>query len=79
MIDSLIEQTLKLKSIDERASYFVAKELALIEVNMLWFPQKNEDTSARLKSLAQHVKLTFKTPEANELAAALRTASSKIN
>lgn len=77
MIDSLIEQTLKLKTIDERASYFVAKELALIQINLLWYPQKNDDATARLKSLAQHVQLTFKA-NGKELATALRSASSLI-
>lgn len=79
MIDSLIEQTLKLKEIDDRASYFIAKELALIEINMLWFPQKNADTVARIRSLAQHVQLTFKGQSGAPLVKALREAASKID
>lgn len=69
MLNSLIQQALKLKKVDERASYFIAKELALIEINLTWFPYKNLDSTARLRSLAQHVKLTFKdNDDAKELA-----------
>lgn len=60
MLDSLIASTLELREYDNRASYFIAKELALIEINLLWHPHQFDDNVARLKSLAQHVTVTFK-------------------
>lgn len=72
---ALIDQTIKLKAIDARASYFIAKELAMIELNEVWYPEKANDNRARLKSLAQHVTLTFKgDKDAQELARLLKKA-----
>lgn len=69
MLDSLIASTLELREYDNRASYFIAKELALIEINLLWHPHQFDDNVARLKSLAQHVTVTFKDNDtAKELA-----------
>lgn len=56
----LIEATLKLKEIDPKASFFIAKELAIIQVNMIWYPDKLGAQATRLRSLAGHVLLTFK-------------------
>lgn len=60
MLDSLIASTLELREYDSRASYFIAKELALIEISLLWYPHMFSDNIARLKSLAEHVAVTFK-------------------
>lgn len=68
MLDELIATTLELREYDSRASYFIAKELALIEISMLWYPDKFRDNLARLRSLSQHVKITFKN---NDLATKL--------
>jgi hypothetical protein len=65
MLDKLIALTLELRELDSRASYFIAKELALIEISMLWYPDKFGDNLARLRSLSHHVRVTFKN---NELA-----------
>lgn len=73
MLDSLIASTLELREQDHRASFFIAKELALIEINMLWYPHKFDDNIARLKSLAQHVTITFKNNDlAKQLASDIR-------
>jgi hypothetical protein len=69
MLDSLIASTLELREYDNRASYFIAKELALIEISLLWHPHMFDDNVARLKSLAEHVTVTFKDNDtAKELA-----------
>lgn len=73
MLDSLIATTLELREKDHRATYFIAKELALIEINLLWYPHKFDDNIARLKSLAEHVTVTFKNNDsAKELASDIR-------
>lgn len=73
MLDSLIASTLELREYDSRASYFIAKELALIEINLLWYPHMFDDNIARLKSLARHVTVTFKDNDvAKELASDIR-------
>ena len=73
MLDSLVASTLELREYDNRASYFIAKELALIEINLLWHPHMFDDNVARLKSLAQHVTVTFKNNDtAKELASDIR-------
>lgn len=73
MLDSLIASALELREHDNRGSYFIAKELALIEINMLWHPHQFDDNVARLKSLAQHVTVTFKDNDtAKELASDIR-------
>lgn len=77
MLDSVIATALELRESDRRASFFVAKELALIEINMLWYPHKLGDNLARLNSLAQHVTITFKNNDiAKQLAADIRA---KVN
>ena len=64
-LNELIAQTLKLKPINERMAYYVAKEIALIELNIMWNKDNNK---SRLKSLAVHVKDTFKkSVDADEL------------
>lgn len=73
MLDSLIVSTLELREYDNRASYFIAKELALIEISLLWYPHLFDDNIARLKSLAEHVTVTFKDNDtAKELASGIR-------
>ena len=46
MLDSLIASTLELREYDNRASYFIAKELALIEISLLWHPHLFDDNIA---------------------------------
>lgn len=68
----------KLKEVDNRATYFIAKEIAMIELNGVFYPEKNTDSKARLKSLAQHVNLTFKgNSDASELAKLLKEAAAE--
>jgi hypothetical protein len=59
MLD-LINATLTLKETDPKASFFIAKELAIIQVNVVWYPDKIGAQATRLRSLAQHVLITFK-------------------
>ena len=61
MLSSLIDLVYtELKPLDAKASYFIAKELALIDISLLWYEDKHSDNIARLNSLAEHVKLTYK-------------------
>lgn len=79
MLDSLIAATLELRESDRRAAFFIAKELALIEINMLWYPHKFDDNLARLNSLAQHVTTTFKNNDiAKQLAADIRAKGNSL-
>ena len=60
MLGCLIDCAAELKEADHRASFFVAKELSLIEISLMWYPEKLSDNVARLNSLADHVAVTFK-------------------
>ena len=59
MLSHLIQKTSELRILDQRASFFIAKELAVIDVNLIWYPEKLTDHIARLVSLAEHIRLTF--------------------
>lgn len=59
MLSYLIHRAQKLKDAEKKQSFFVAKEIAIIEVNLIWYPEKLEDHTARMRSLAQHVLITF--------------------
>ena len=37
-MNSLMKKTLKLKDIDRKASYQIAKEISLITLNITWYP-----------------------------------------
>lgn len=68
MLSALIHKAHKMREIDSRQSFHIAKELAIIELNLLWYPDKFDDHMARMRSLAQHVLTTFKdSPQAKEL------------
>lgn len=61
MLSSLIDLVYsELKPIDAKASYFIAKELALVEISLLWYEDKYQDNISRLNSLAQHVTIAYK-------------------
>lgn len=59
MLSYLIHRAAKLKDVEKKQSFFIAKELAIIEVNLIWYPEKLDDHTARMRSLAQHVLITF--------------------
>ena len=59
MLRDLIEKTLELREVNEKQSYFVAKELALIKINILWYPVNIDKNINRLISLKEHILLTF--------------------
>lgn len=59
MLSYLIHRTEKLKEVDLKQSFFIAKELSIIEINLLWYPEKLDDHTARMRSLSQHVLITF--------------------
>ncbi len=59
MLSYLLHRAEKLRDIEKKQSFFVAKEISIIEVNILWYPEKLSDHTARLRSLAQHVLITF--------------------
>lgn len=59
MLSYLIHRTQKLIDVEKKQSFFIAKEISIIEVNLIWYPEKLRDHTARLRSLAQHVLLTF--------------------
>lgn len=72
----LINEAQSLKEVDLKQSYSIAKELAYINVNILWYPEKMSEHIARLRSLADHVKLTFKGQGTDLVAAIKQTALS---
>lgn len=73
MLSCVINQASKLKDANLKQSFFIAKELAIIEVNLIWYPENLDTHAARLKSLAQHVTITFPgNEEAKTLSALLK-------
>ena len=73
MFDKFIEKTLELREYNEKISYTIAKELALIEVNMIWYPTRFKENLDRLRSLSQHIQQSFKNNDlAKELASSIR-------
>lgn len=81
LLDKLLRPLIALKEIDgTKAAYFIAKELALIDLNIIWNPHKVDDDKARLLSLARHVELTFKDqPEAKKIIEIIHTMASQLN
>ena len=81
LLDRLLDSLVKLRDIDgTKAAYFIAKELVLIDLNTIWHPHKGADDKARLLSLAQHVKLTFKDrPEAREIINMIKRMAAGLN
>jgi hypothetical protein len=80
MLDDLVSSTNKLIDYDEKASYFIAKELALLEINLMWFPSKYAENVARLRSLADHVNITFKNnTHGKKLAADIRETANRLS
>jgi hypothetical protein len=59
MFISLIKAAKQLHERNPKASYAIGKELSLIELNLLWYPENTPDNVARLESLAEHIKRTF--------------------
>lgn len=80
MLSALIHKTYPLRQYNHKASFFIAKEISIIEVNMMWYPEKMNDHIARLYSLAQHVMVTFKgVDEAKVLSVLIRNRALKIS
>lgn len=80
MLDSLLEMTIDLKQYDNKASYFIAKEIVLIQVSLLWYPEKLKDNVERLRSLANHVRVTFPNNNcAKNLTVAIRETSKSLS
>jgi len=64
----------KLKEVNSKAAFFIAKELSIIEINTRWYPEKFQENISRLYSLSNHVTLTFKEHEDGKaLSSALRS------
>lgn len=73
MLSALIHKAHLLQDVEPKQSFHIAKELAIIELNLLWYPDKFDDHMARMRSLAQHVLVTFKdSDKAKELAVLIR-------
>ena len=81
LLDKLLHSLIQLRDIDgTKAAYFIAKELVLIDLNIIWNPHKVADDKARLMSLAQHVQVTFKDqPEANEIIRMIKKMASRLD
>lgn len=81
LLDKLLSSLIELREIDgTKAAYFIAKELVLIDLNIIWNPHKIADDKARLLSLAQHVDVTFKDrPEAKEIIKMIKRMASELN
>lgn len=81
LLDKLLHSLIELREIDgTKAAYFIAKELVLIDLNIIWNPHKAADDKARLMSLAQHVKVTFKDqPETNEIIRMIKKMASRLD
>lgn len=61
ILNGLYQKVLtNLKPLDSRAAYYIAKELAMIDLNLCFFDgKKDADCVTRLISLSQHVRDTF--------------------
>lgn len=81
LLDKLLHSLIQLREIvGTKAAYFIAKELVLIDLNIIWNPHKAADDKARLMSLAQHVKVTFKDqPEAKEIIRLIKKMASRLD
>lgn len=60
MLTTSIKEAENLKKINLKAAYNIARELANINVNILFYPENIQKNISRLKSLADHVKIEFK-------------------
>lgn len=68
---AIIETLTTLKKTHSRDSYFIAKELLMIELNLTW-KDDTEPSKLRLYSLARHVRDVLKRcPEAEQIALGL--------
>lgn len=81
MLSSLIDLVYtELKPIDAKASYFIAKELALIDISLLWYEDKHDDNISRLHSLAQHVTTVYKNHIKSKIvASAIKIRASQLS
>lgn len=78
-MNSLMKKTLKLKDIDRKSSYQIAKEISLITLNITWYPDQLLDSARRIESLVDHIRLTFKNSAvANELCTDLAELAADI-
>lgn len=75
----LLKQVYLLNEIDSKLSYSIAKELAIIELNLLWEKDSDETTANRLDSLSSHILRSFKESNvAKDLAVKVKALASSI-
>jgi hypothetical protein len=55
----LLKKVSRLKAIDQKASYQIAKEISIINLNIMWYPDSLLETAARVDSLVEHICRTF--------------------
>lgn len=76
---SLIKKSIELIDENEKLSYSVAKELALIELNLIWGKDSIQSSSNRLKSLSEHIIVSFnKSDKAKEMAKDVKELASTL-
>lgn len=69
LLTPIIWDSYALELIDSKASYFIAKELSIIQLNIMWHPEKLASHVDRLRSLSIHVKRAIEHTDAVELSA----------
>lgn len=55
----LLKKVSSLKSVNAKASYQVAKEISIISLNIMWYPENLVESADRLDSLVEHICRTF--------------------
>ena len=60
MMNPLVRKMLQLKEIDRKASYYIAKEISILSLNVMWYPDDLLNTANRIDSLVEHILVTFK-------------------
>lgn len=59
MMSPLLKKVSALKAIDQKASYQIAKEISIINLNIMWYPDDLLETAGRIDSLVEHIVRTF--------------------
>lgn len=60
ILDEFLSDVQNLRKTNDKYAYFVAKELAMIGLNVEWFPEQREDNARRLRSLAGSIRMMAK-------------------
>lgn len=79
MMNPLVRKMLQLKEIDRKASYYIAKEISILSLNVMWYPDDLMNTANRIDSLVEHISVTFKKNDiANSVCVELKELADSI-